>query len=82
MTSSMLSDRNNINGFGRVIQYFDDRYDGNRPKYMIRMWEGQLIKGEPIGFNRYIDGVNDVSYIGYFDENLARYGTSLEFYTG
>ena len=76
-----LSKRTNLNGFARVIQYYDDRYKGNRPKYMIRMWEGQVVKGEPIGFNRYIDGQDDISYIGYFDDNLKHYGTSLEFFT-
>ena len=35
--------------------------------------------GEPVGYNRYIDGERDISMIGYFDDSLKRYGTHLEF---
>lgn len=45
------------------------------------MWEGQIVKGEPKGFVRYINALEDFSYIGYtdgFDKN-AFYGTTLKF---
>lgn len=44
------------------------------------MWEGQVANGVPMGFNRYIDGQKDTSFIGYsenFEEEI--YGTCLLF---
>ena len=70
-----------INGFARVIEYYDPKNNGDKPYYMSRMWEGQVKNGEPQGFNRYINGLEDQSFIGYSQRwQEVIYGTCLLFH--
>ena len=41
---------------------------------MIKLTEGQVTKGEPDGFVRIIDGVDDSLRVGY-QRGSSRYGT-------
>ena len=56
-----------INGFARVIRYKDTTDGGEVPDYAVIMWEGQVEKGIPKGFCRYIYGLTEISFIGYMD---------------
>ena len=70
-----------LNGFGRVITYFDSKKGGTEPEYPVSMWEGRIIDGNPDGLVRYINGVDDESFIGYMKPTFrTQRGTGL-FYT-
>ena len=43
------------------------------------MWEGQIEKGEPKGFVRYIEAFENYSFVGYSIGFKNYYGTILEF---
>ena len=55
-----LNIANKLNGFGRVIRYKDSTKGGESPEYIVIMWEGQLEKGIPKGFSRYIYGLLEI----------------------
>jgi len=67
-----------MNGIGRVTFYREKNGDGSVPEYAYYIWEGQLERGLPKGFTRYIQPTR--SFIGYL-ENLGytQKGTALYF---
>ena len=55
-----------FNGIARVVRYGDKEIDGEKPDYMIAMWEGHVRYGVPYGFTRLIQGFfTSEAFIGY-----------------
>lgn len=56
-----------MTGFTRTYYYKLEEYR-NTPDFLYAIYEGQMYRGEPRGFGRYIDGLGDRSFIGYFND--------------
>jgi len=71
--------KQSITGIARIIEYKEYESGGDSYKYITRMWEGEIERGEPNGFNRFIDGITDYSFLGYSVGSTRSYGTCLIF---
>jgi len=54
-----------LNGFARVIHYFDKENEGKQPTTAFQIWEGEVKDGKPYGFSRFISATSDYSFVGY-----------------
>jgi hypothetical protein len=71
-----------LTGYARIYYYRLEDYR-NTPDYLYALYEGQIVAGEPRGFGRYIHGLHDRSFIGYFkDGETADTGLGLVFEDG
>ena len=71
-----------MTGYARIYYYRLEDYR-NTPDYLYALYEGQVLAGEPNGFGRYIHGLHDRSFIGYFkDSTTAATGLGLLFENG
>jgi len=71
-----------VTGYARIYYYRLEDY-GNTPDYLYALYEGQVVAGEPRGFGRYIHGLHNKSFIGYFKNgDTAATGLGLQFQDG
>lgn len=71
-----------ITGYARIYYYRLEDYR-NTPDYLYALYEGQVVAGEPHGFGRYIHGLHDTSFVGYFkDGDTTATGLGLLFKNG
>ena len=54
-----------MNGFGRVIHYYDATGAGKQPSTAFQIWEGRLRDGKPHGFSRFVSATSDYAFLGY-----------------
>ena len=59
-----------MTGYARIYYYRLEDYR-NTPDYLYGLYEGQVVAGEPSGFGRYIHGLKDKSFVGYFKDFRA-----------
>merc|ERR1711998_341187 len=71
-----------MTGYARIYYYRLEDYS-NTPDYLYALYEGQVKAGVPHGLGRYIHGLHDRSFTGYFkDDSTADTGLGLVFEDG
>lgn len=70
-----------INGMARIVSYQAKKVGKIlKVDFPIAMWEGQVKKGIPYGFNRYINADDDSSFVGFMvDETTTDMGLGMYF---
>ena len=71
-----------LNGVARVIGYQDHQASGSKPSSALRMWEGQVAGGLPMGFGRAISGEDDYAFVGYLDSLTTTMKGTGAYFTG